>query len=369
MKRRDFFKLVGTGAAAAVLAPSVSRASALPLNQAKWRGYQLTYQITLPAAGKVAKLWLPLPDTNDTIYQFTQGSNWSGKATASAFYMLPGTSSPVFFATWQKGEERTVKVSSIVKTAYRTADLSFYQAPAKASIPQNIKRYLQPTSQIPLDNTVKKIAHSVTSQANARTPLQQARAIYDWMINNVTYDNSVRGQGRGDIRSMLAGGENLSGKCADIHSLFVGLARASGIPARIQYGIRIGESSLNKNLGKSGDVSTSQHCQAEFYLSGFGWVPVDPSDVAKVMALESLPSNHDSIGQLREKLFGSWEMNWVAFNDGENVDLGKACAAGKLPFFLYPHAEIDGRQQDSLEPESFSYKITSATLVGTGAKL
>ncbi|WP_292975234.1 transglutaminase domain-containing protein [Nitrosomonas sp.] len=368
MKRRDFFKLIGTGAAAAVLAPSVSRAAALPLSQAKWRGYQLTYQITLPAAGKVAKLWLPLPDTNDTVYQFTQGNNWSGKATASAFYMLPGTASPVFFATWQKGEERTVKVSSIVKTAHRAVDLSFYQAPVKASIPQNIQRYLQPTKQVPLDNAVKKLAHSITSQANAHTPLQQARAVYDWIIDNVTYDNNVRGQGRGDIRSMLSG-ENFSGKCADIHSLFVGLARASGIPARIQYGIRIGESSLNKNLGKSGDVSTSQHCQAEFYLAGLGWVPVDPSDVARVMTLESLPGNHDVISQLREKLFGSWEMNWVAFNDGENVDLGKACAAGRLPFFLYPHAEIDGKQQDSLEPESFSYKITSATLVGTGAKL
>ncbi len=368
MKRRDFFKLIGTGAAAAVLTPSVSRATALPLNQAKWRGYHLTYQVTLPATGKAAKLWLPLPDASDTVYQFTQGNNWSGKATASAFYMLPGTSSPVFFATWQKGEERTVKVSSIIKTAYRAVDLKFYQAPAKASIPQNVRRYLQSTNQIPLDNTVKKLAHSITNQAQAHTPLQQARAIYDWVIDNVTYDNNVRGQGRGDIKSMLSR-ENFSGKCIDIHALFVGLARASSIPARIQYGIRTGESSLNKNLGKSGDISTSQHCQAEFYLSGLGWVPVDPSDVTRVMALESLPSNHDVISQLREKLFGAWEMNWVAFNDGENVDLGKASTTGKLPFFAYPHAEIDGKQQDSLEPESFSYKITSATLVGTGAKL
>jgi transglutaminase-like putative cysteine protease len=367
MKRRDFFKLM-TGAAATILAPSVARAAALPLNQAKWRSYRLTYQITLPAIGKVAKLWVPLPDTDDTAYQFTQGSNWSGEATASAFYMLPGTASPVFFSIWKKGEERTIKVSSIIKTAYRTTDLGLYQAPSKVLIPQNVKRYLQPTNRIPLDNIVKKLASSITVQANAHTPLQKARTIYDWVIDNVSYDNNIRGQGRGDVRNMLSK-EDLSGKCVDIHSLFVGLMRASGIPSRVQYGIRISESSLNKNLGKSGDISSSQHCQAEFYLAGFGWVPVDPSDVARVMALESLPRNHHVINQLREKLFGSWEMNWVAFNDGENVDLGKECAAGKLPFFLYPHAEIDGRQQDSLEPESFSYKITSATLVGTGAKI
>ena len=371
MKRRSFFKLMGSSAAAAALFPAVARASALPPKQ-KWRSYQLTYQVTLPASGKVAKLWLPLPDASDTSYQFTQGNNWSGKATATAFYMLPGTQSQVFFALWQKGEERTVRVSSIIKTADRTVDLSSYRVPANVSIPQNIKRYLQPTKYIPLDNAIKKMAQTITSQANAHTPLQQARTIYDWVIDNVAYDTSGRGQGSGDLRSLLSRKENFSGRCVDIHALFVGLARASGIPARIQYGIRISDSVLNKNLGKSGDISTSQHSQAEFYLAGLGWVPVNPSDVARVMAAESLLHHHDSISQLREKLFGSWEMNWVAFNEKENVDLGttKASAAiNKLPFFSYPYAEIDGRLQDSLEPESFSYKITSAILVGTGAKL
>lgn len=368
MKRRNFVKLVGTSAAAAVLFPSVSPVFAQSSRPVKWRGYRLTYQVTLPATGKVARLWLPLPDTNDTDYQFTQGSNWHGSASSGGFSVLPGTHFPIFHATWQGSGERIVKVSSIIKTADRSIDLRHYRVPASVSIPQGVKRYLTSTSQIPLDNIVKKTAASAIGQADARNPLQRARAIYDWVIDHVTYDNTIRGRGKGDIRSMLAK-EQLSGKCADINALFVGLARASGIPARLQYGIRINDSVLNKHLGKFGDISTSQHCRAEFYLAGFGWVPVDPADVSEVMALEMLPRNHDLIEQLRENLFGSWEMNWVAFNDSEHVDLGKTSTAGKLPFFLYPHAEIDGRQQDSLEPETFSYKITSAALVGTGAKL
>jgi hypothetical protein len=36
---------------------------------------------------------------------------------------------------------------------------------------------------------------------------------------------------------------------------------------------------------------------------------------------------------------------------------------------MYPHAEISGKQQDSLSPAEFSYMITSAKMIGTGAKL
>lgn len=369
MKRRDFVKLIGTGAAGAVLFPSIpSSVLAQSARPAKWRSYRLSYEVALPSSGKVARLWLPLPDTNDTDYQFTQGSNWNGSTSTGGFSVVPGTRFPMFHATWQGSGERTVKVSSIIKTADRSIDLQHYRAPASAAIPQAVRQYLSPSKRIPVDGIVKKTALSITERANAQTPLQQARAIYDWVIDNATFDSAMRGQGGGDIQAMLAK-ENLNGKCVDIHALFVGLARASGIPARQQYGIRINDSVLNKHLGKFGDISTSQHCRAEFYLAGFGWVPVDPADVSEVMALDMLPRDHELIAQLREKLFGSWEMNWVAFNDSENIDLGKTSAAGRLPFFLYPHAEIDGRQQDSLEPETFSYKIMSAALVGTGAKL
>lgn len=368
MKRRNFVKLLGVGAASVALCPVVPSVVAQSLSPAKWRSYRLTYEVNLPTAGKIARLWLPIPNTDDSDYQFTQGSNWLGNASSAQFGTIPGTNFPLFSASWQGASERTVKVSSIIKTADRSIDLKHYRAPASSALPQDVRRYLQPTKQIPLDGIVKKTALDITAKANAQDPLQKARAIYDWVISNVSYDSKARGQGGGDIGSMLTR-EKLDGKCVDIHALFVGLARASGIPARQQFGIRINDSVLNQHLGRFGDVSTSQHCRAEFYLAGFGWVPVDPADVTQVMALDILPDDHELIKQLKERLFGSWEMNWVAFNQLEGVDLGKTCAAGRLPYFFYPHAEIDGKQQDSLEPETFSYKITSALLVGTGAKL
>lgn len=367
MDRRNFVKLMSVcaGVALCPVVPSVVAQSLLPI---KWRSYRLTYEVNLPANGKIARLWLPIPDTDDSDYQFTQGSNWLGNADSAQFGVIPGTSFPIFSANWQKGGERTVKVSSIIKTADRSIDLQRYRASASSTLPQDIKRYLQPTKQIPLDGVVKKTALEITTKAGAQDSLQKARAIYDWVISNVSYDKKIRGQGKGNIVSMLTK-EQLDGGCVDIHALFVGLARASGIPARQQFGIRINDSVLNQHLGKFGDVSSSQHCRAEFYLAGFGWVPVDPADVAQVMALDILPHDHELIKQLENKLFGSWEMNWVAFNQMEGMDLGKTSTTGRLPFFFYPHAEIDGKPQDSFDPQAFSYKITSALLVGTGAKL
>ena len=121
---------------------------------------------------------------------------------------------------------------------------------------------------------------------------------------------------------------NLGGKCADLNALYVGLARASGLPARDVYGIRTVKSELGfKCLGPATPTITkAQHCRAEVYLSAFGWVPVDPADVRKV-ALEEPPGNRplddDVVKKARARLFGSWEMNWVAYNFGHDV----ACPA------------------------------------------
>ena len=87
---------------------------------------------------------------------------------------------------------------------------------------------------------------------------------------------------------MLETGD-LGGKCADIDSLYVGLARAAGLPARDFFGIRVADSNVSKSLGKSGDITRAQHCRAEVYIDRKGWFPVDPADVRKVVLEESLP--------------------------------------------------------------------------------
>ena len=114
---------------------------------------------------------------------------------------------------------------------------------------------------------------------------------------------------------------NLGGKCADLNALFVGLVRAAGIPARDVYGIRVAPSIFGyKALGANSETITkAQHCRAEVFLSGYGWVATDPADVRKVV-LEEPPGNlaidDPKVEAARKTLFGAWEGNWLAYNIG-----------------------------------------------------
>jgi transglutaminase-like putative cysteine protease len=156
---------------------------------------------------------------------------------------------------------------------------------------------------------------------------------------------------------------NLAGKCADLNALYVGLARAAGLPARDVYGIRVAQSELGyKCLGTSSAIITkAQHCRAEVYIDGYGWVPTDPADVRKVI-LEEPPGNRppgdEMVRKARTRLFGSWEMNWVAYNFAHDVTLPGSVGA-PVSFLMYPQAETSDGRLDSLDPETFKYEITS----------
>ena len=226
-----------------------------------------------------------------------------------------------------------------------------------------LEQYLQPTKYVPTDGIVRRTAAEITNGAG--TDMQKAKAIYEWVVENTYRKPSVRGCGNGNIRGMLESGD-LGGKCADLNALFVGLARAAGLPARDVYGIRTGLSREGASvLGiSSEDATSAQHCRAEVYVRGTGWMPVDPADVRKVMLQESpgnLPPSSPIVQRERERLFGSWEMNWVAFNDAQDVVL-PGSKGGPLPFFMYPQAENAQGRLDCLDPETFRYHITARQL-------
>jgi transglutaminase-like putative cysteine protease len=224
-----------------------------------------------------------------------------------------------------------------------------------------LAKYLAATKLIKTDGIVREKALEITRGAGS--DLEKSRLVYEWIVDNTFRDPKVRGCGVGDIGWMLESG-NLSGKCADLNALYVGLVRALGIPARDIYGVRAADSAEFKSLGKSGDVTKAQHCRAEFYLPSHGWIPVDPADVRKVVLEEppgNIPVDDPKVVRARKKLFGAWEMNYLPFNYAHDVRL-PGSEGLPIAFLMYPQAETGGDRRDSLDPDTFRYRLTSREL-------
>ncbi len=105
--------------------------------------------------------------------------------------------------------------------------------------------------------------------------IEKAELIHEWIVNNMERDNSVLGCGDGDVEKILTTGV-LKVKCTDINSVFVALARASSIPAREIFGIRLGDApKMSKDILKAfgsakdgvANENGGQHCRAEFLFS------------------------------------------------------------------------------------------------------
>ena len=312
---------------------------------AGWRRFEVTIEVSL--TGGPASLWLPLAQTARS-YQRALSLAWQGNAEEAELVDDPVYGAPALHSTWAAATEASrVRVVQTVET--RDRDLQPDPAP-----PAELALYLAPTASMPTDGIVRRTAEQIV--AGKELPRERARAIYDWVVDNTFRDPATRGCGLGNIAAMLRTGY-LGGKCADISSLMVGLCRAAGIPAREVYGIRVADSRQFKCLGRAGDVTKAQHCRAEVYLEPQGWMPVDPADLRKVVLEEGLALDAAPVRALRERLFGSWEMNWVGYNSAR--DFTPSGAPHSLEFLMYPYAVTADGEPDWLDPDSFRYRISS----------
>jgi transglutaminase-like putative cysteine protease len=311
MKRREFLRL-------ATMAPLLTMAPRVLANVDElgsgWRTFELTYEVDLSSQKGPGRLWLPLPsDSGD--YQRVLSATWQGATGYASLNWEPGYEAPMFFTEWKDDE-----IGHSVNVTTRVATRDRHMAPPSRVMRDSSEAalYLRPTQNMPIDGIVAETARKIVQGKTFHD--DKARSIYEWVVDNTFREPKTRGCGLGNIKSMLESGD-MGGKCADINSLFVGLARAAGIPARERYGVRVAESAQFKCLGKAGDISKAQHCRAEYFSPRHGWVPVDPADVRKAVLEAKLPLTDPQIVELRNRLFGYWEMNWVGFNSARDFDL------------------------------------------------
>jgi transglutaminase-like putative cysteine protease len=341
---------------------SAAAAFAQPRVPVPWRTFEVTTRLEVLRPAGRTRVWVPAALISDTPYQRTIDNAFNAGDGTARMVLNRADNLGIVTADFREGVRPVLVVTSRVATRAHAVDVS-----AAGGAPRidrgALAHFLRPTKLLPTDGIVRLTATNVTR--GAKTDLQRARAIYEWIVDNTFRDAATRGCGIGDIRGMLESG-NLGGKCADLNALYVGLARAAGLPARDVYGIRVAKSGLGyASLGTSSpNVTRAQHCRAEVYLDGYGWVPVDPADVRKV-ALEEPPGNRPMTDAMvkaaRARLFGSWEMNWVAFNFAHDVALPGSTGV-PVEFLMYPQAETSAGRIDSLDPDGFRYEITAREL-------
>jgi transglutaminase-like putative cysteine protease len=170
---------------------------------------------------------------------------------------------------------------------------------------------------------ITAIANEVCgSETNAAVQTHKLLEYVAAQADHYSKDPTKPNCGVGDANVCLDKG---GGCCTDLHSLFIALARARGIPARLQMGYRV----LEKNEGK--EVDPGYRCWVEYFLPGYGWVP---SDIVEADAPDGLGPARWFTGLTERRL-------WL--NEGREFVLSPRQAGSRVNTMIQGYAEIDGR--------------------------
>ena len=273
MKRRDFLRSAGMVSAGLAFPEAAKRLFAADASAGGWRTFELTTRVELLQPSGMTRIWLPAALISRTPFQKTLANTFHAEGGSAKMTESKADALGIVFAEFPAGAKPVLTLTSRITTKNIAVDVTSTGVGAGEN-PAALQHFLRPTHLLPTDGIVKETADQIT--AGAKTDVDKARAIYEWIVENTFRDPKTLGCGLGDIRFMLES-KNLGGKCADLNALYVGLARASGLPARDAYGIRVAKSELGyKSLGAASEnVSKAQHCRAEVYLTaaaGFRWI-------------------------------------------------------------------------------------------------
>ena len=299
------------------------------------RAFTFTYSVKIydiPGDARKLDFWVPLP--RETRYQNIQ--NFKIQSTIPytiqqdpefdnrmAYFHLEGQLPPYVSVTVTFDVQR--QAATVLEHPVRVAQLS----------EQERQKFLAPDSLVPIN---ERIFEEIRKSGGAGLPpLARARAFYDYLLQTMHYDKSGQGWGRGDA---LYACDVRKGNCTDFHSLFIGMARASGIPARFIIGFP-----LHRNQ-QEGEIP-GYHCWAEFYVKGKGWIPVDISEAYKRP-------------QEKDLLFGGLDADRVAFTIGRDIALNPPVVNHRLNYFIYPYVLVDKKPFYKFE-KHFRYRDLEGT--------
>ena len=159
------------------------------------------------------------------------------------------------------------------------------------------KSYIAADKCVPSDNSeIVALCKNITKRET--NPYLIAKSIYNYLIENY----KLLQQPRLENLSVTEILDSKEGDSYDFAILYTALLRASGIPAMPISGIIV-----------DNNAQCKKHWWTEFYIEGFGWVPVD---VALGAGLNFSP--FIAIEDVKNYYFGSIDSQHIAFSFGWN---------------------------------------------------
>ncbi|MBW8051587.1 MAG: transglutaminase domain-containing protein [Cytophagales bacterium] len=304
------------------------------------RSFEFIYNVALPHIPKTAKglsTWIPLPQSDN----FQVISNIKIECPVPYTIDRETTYNNKFLnilINKNIPDSLNIRISFVAQRKIRNnVPTSHLLLPGKHLSSKD----LLPNNLIPIDGQIKKEAKKVT--LNAKSDMDKVSAIYDHIVNTVTYDKSGTGWGRGDA---LYACNVKAGNCTDFHSLFIGMCRSIDIPARFIIGFPLPEKKTE------GEIS-GYHCWAEFFISKSelhsdfkGWIPVDASEAFK----------HP---EMKDFYFGNLDYNRIQFTIGRDIELQNNNITEVLNYFIYPFCTINDEPYYDVKSSFYFREIIS----------
>lgn len=198
------------------------------------RTFEFIYAVEvrgIPAGARTVAIWIPYPpnDEHQRIDDVQIRAPWTWRVTRDPEY-----GNQILYVHVDSPKDPVLRV----ELQFRVHRREHVNRPVAGRVMRVVEdpdptlaRWLQPDRLVPINGWVRERALEVTR--GARTDLERARAIYEWTVSNLTYDKSGTGWGRGDIYYAC---DVKRGNCTDFHAVFIGFARAVGIPSRFEIG-------------------------------------------------------------------------------------------------------------------------------------
>lgn len=209
---------------------------------------------------------------NDLLY-FSVPSSWPprqlSEVAIEGINIVRMDKTPGDHVYWISDTNKVFKMTARIVLTPTSFKSQFSSLGKEAAYPPEIASYLESSDRINIRSSLvlqkaEEIKNSFTDSRGANSvEITAIRSIISWLEKNMEYKIDTFKT----IDELITRGQ---AECGGYSALFVGFCRAMGIPAREAWGV------IEASAEFAPEGFMKGHAWAEVFLTGIGWVPVDP---------------------------------------------------------------------------------------------